>query len=152
MWVKRLGVVLGTAVMLIALPSLGVAGPIEDATAAQAAGEKSLKRGKRRRKKALILKGVGQLGGALLLLKDGKLENDAPALIEQLQVSIADANNLEAVKEEKAVLRGAVIGALEVGDLAAAFKAIDSLRTLDPSDSAVSYGWRTVKAKLGGEK
>ncbi len=146
------GSVLGLALILFGTPDLAFAGPIEDATAAQSAGEKSLKRGKRRKRKSLILKGLSQLGGALILLKDGKLENDAPALIEQLEASILKANELEPVIEEKAELRGAIVSALEKGELASAFEALGRLRTLDPADSAVLYSWRTLKAKVGGEK
>ena len=138
--------------LLLNMPGQAFAGPIEDATAAQAAGEKSLKKGKRRKRKSLILKGLTQLGGALILLKDGKLENDAPALIEQLEASILKANELEAVQQEKGSLRGITVTSLEKGDLPAALEALGRLRTLDPADKAVGYSWRTLKARVGGEK
>ena len=146
------GCVLGAALLLLNLPGPAFAGPIEDATAAQAAGEKSLKRGKRRKKKALILKGLTQLGGALILLKDGKLENDAPALIEQLEASILQANELEPVQQQKVTLRGLAVSFLEKGDLPAALDALGRLRTLNPADKAVGYSWRTLKTRVGGEK
>ena len=138
--------------LMMAGPVTAIAGPIEDATAAQAKGEKDLKRGERRKKAALIVKGVSQLGGALLLLMDGKLENDAPALIEELQKRIQSANELDAVKAEKARLRGLVVSTLEKGDTESATLSLGQLRALDPADSAVSYVLRTVKARQGTKK
>jgi len=140
-----------TIALLMVLPSVSVAGPVEVAKEHVAQGAKELKRAKRmrgKRKVKALTKGLKSYSAAYKLIKSRRLENDAPDLLESISRQIKETGNQPEIRKLRQEVRAKAIAATEAGKYSEAYDQFEQLRDLDPRDSSIEYAMRVIVSHL----
>lgn len=137
----------------LSLPTLAVAGPVEDARGIVDEGRKFLDeadRAKAPQRGELLSQGLARYSQAYKLLVSRKLQNDAPDLLKEIDAKIASANGLPEVVELRKALLGKVVQAAVDGKMTDCYDHLARLRELDPREWTVEYALGVVSQRMEG--
>lgn len=141
----------GMLALLMVIPNVTFAGPVEVAKEHVSQGAKSLKRAKRlrgKRKVNALSQGLKSYADAYKLIKSRGLENDVPDLLEEISRKIKDTGAEPEIQKLRQDIRAKAIAATESGKYDEAYEQFDRLRALDPRDSSIEYALRVIGSHL----
>ncbi len=128
--------------LTVAFASPVLAGPLEEAQALAAEGDKLLERSKRGRKakrKSALLRGVSKYARAYMVLTAGTPTPETDALLAKVKSKVSNLAEAPVVVEERQAVKGRAIEAAAKGRFTDAYDLFARLRDLDPRDRTVDY-------------
>jgi hypothetical protein len=144
------------ALLAALLCGLGAAhaGPLEDARAMVDAGRDLLdkaEKAKGKKRTETFAEGLKQYAKAYLLIKNQRLDNDAPELLAEIGEAIATANRAAEVAEMRQALLKQAIDAAVGNEMTKSWDFLAALRDLDPREWTVEYALGVIGQRMGSE-